>query len=121
DGAVLAQFRIDHSLQGVASLHGRVAEHADEPGQVVVGLEIDRGLLVQALKTADYKLYAINPRSVDRYRDRHATSGAKSDAGDAKVLADLVRTDRHNHRPIAGDTELVHAIKLLARTHQNLI
>ncbi len=56
-----------------------------------------------------------------RYRERHATSGAKSDPGDAKVLADLVRTDRHNHRPVAGDSQLVEGVKLLARAHQSAI
>ena len=56
-----------------------------------------------------------------RYRDRHQVSGAKSDAGDAKLLADLVRTDRHNHRPMAGDSSEAEAIKVLARGHQNLI
>ena len=56
-----------------------------------------------------------------RYRDRHGTSGAKSDPGDAKVLADLVRTDRHNHRPVAGDSDLAEGVKLLARAHQNAI
>ena len=56
-----------------------------------------------------------------RYRDRHHVSGAKSDAGDAKVLADLVRTDRHNHRPVAGDSADAEAIKVLARAHQSLI
>jgi transposase len=59
--------------------------------------------------------------AVSRYRDRHNIAGAKSDAGDAKVLADLVRTDRHNHRPIAGDSPDAEAIKVLARGHQNLI
>ncbi len=64
---------------------------------------------------------AVNPLAVARYRDRHQVSGAKSDAGDAKLLADLVRTDRHNHRPIAGDSAEAEAIKVLARAHQNLI
>jgi hypothetical protein len=59
--------------------------------------------------------------STSRYRDRHSTSGAKSDPGDAKVLADMVRTDRHNHRPVAGDSELAGAIKVLARAHQTMI
>ncbi len=67
------------------------------------------------------KVFAINPLSVDRYRDRHATSGAKSDTGDAKLLADIVRTDRHNHRATAGDSELADAIKLLARAHQGFV
>jgi hypothetical protein len=67
------------------------------------------GMWVHALTTAGYRVYAINPMAVSRYRDRHNLAGAKSDQGDAKVLADLVRTDRHNHRPIAGDTPDVEA------------
>lgn len=74
-----------------------------------------------ALVAAGYQVFAINPLSVNRYRDRHATSGAKSDPGDAKVLADIVRTDRHNHRPVAGDSTLAESIKLLARTHQSFV
>jgi transposase len=66
-------------------------------------------------------VFAINPLSAARYRQRHVTSGAKSDPGDAKVLADLVRTDRQHHRPIAGDSDLADAVKALARAHQNLI
>ena len=68
-----------------------------------------------------YQVYAINPRAVSRYRDRHSLGGAKSDRGDAEVLADLVRTDRHNHRPVAGDSPESEGIKIVARTHQNLI
>ncbi len=120
-GAVLAKGRVAEGIEGIARLHGIVAEHAVEPEDVVIGIETDRGLLVGALVTAGYEVFAINPLSVDRYRDRHSTSGAKSDPGDAKLLADIVRTDRHNHRPIAGDTELSEAIKLLARAHQSFI
>jgi Transposase/Transposase IS116/IS110/IS902 family len=59
--------------------------------------------------------------AVARYRDRHRVSGAKSDGADAKLLADLVRTDRHNHRLLEGDSAQAEAIKVLARAHQNLI
>ena len=59
--------------------------------------------------------------STSRYRERHSTSGAKSDPGDATVLAELARTDGHNHRPIAGDSDLGEAVKVLARAHQTLI
>ena len=65
---------------------------------MAIGIEIDRGLWVGGA-------------------DRHHVSGAKSDAGDAKLLADLVRTDRHNHRPIADDSADAEAIKVLARAH----
>ena len=88
---------------------------------MVVGIETDRGLWVGALIAAGYQVYAVNPLAVARYRDRHHVSGAKSDASDAKLLADLVRTDRHNHRPIAGDSANAEVIKVLARAHQSLI
>jgi transposase len=73
------------------------------------------------LLAAGYQVYAVNPLVVGRYRGRHQVSRAKSDRGDAKVLADLVRTDRHNHRRVAGDSALVEAVKVLARAHQSLI
>jgi transposase len=120
-GEVLGKRRITDGLEGVRRLHELVAEHAEEPEQVVVGIETDRGLLVQALLAVGYQVYAVNPLAVSRYRDRHTTSRAKSDAGDAKLLADLVRTDRHNHRPIAGDSELAAVVQVLARAHQNLV
>lgn len=121
DGTVVDTFRITNDLAGVARLHEHIGNLTDDPAQVVIGIETDRGLLVHAMKAAGYEVFAVNPMSVDRYRDRHTTSGAKSDSGDAKVLADLVRTDRHNHRPVAGDSELLEAIKVLARTHQDLV
>jgi len=112
---------LPEGLAGIRGFHELVADHAKDPGEVVVGIETDRGMRVQALIAAGYQLYALNPLAVARYRERHNVAGAKSDAGDAKVLADLVRTDRHNHRPVAGDSPDVDAIKVLARAHQNLI
>jgi Transposase len=120
-GAVLGRRRVPEGVAGVAQLHALVAEHAEEPSQVVVGVELDRGLLVGALTAAGDQVVAVNPLQASRYRERHAVSGAKSDPGDAKVLADLVRTDRHNHRLVAGDTELAEAIRVLARAHQSAI
>jgi Transposase len=120
-GKVLGKRRIADGVDGLAELHELVGTHAEEPDEVAVGIEIDRGLIVTALLGAGYEVYAINPMAASRYRDRHATSGAKSDPGDAKVLADLVRTDRHNHRQISGDTELVEGVKIIARAHQNAI
>lgn len=121
NGTRLASRRLPEGLPGIRGLHDIVATHAQDPRQVVIGIETDRGLWVNALVAAGYQVYAVNPLAVARYRDRHHVSGAKSDAGDAKLLADLVRTDRHNHRPIAGDSADAEAIKVLARGHQNLI
>jgi transposase len=116
-----ASRRLPEGLAGMRVFHELVAAHAQEPAQVVIGIETDRGLWVDALTAAGYQVFAINPLAAARYRDRHHVSGAKSDASDAKLLADLVRTDRHNHRLIAGDTSAVEAVKVLARAHQNLI
>ena len=120
-GARLASRRLPEGLAGIRALHQLIADHVAEPTQVVIGIETDRGLWVQALGVSGYQVFAVNPLAVARYRDRHQVSGAKSDAGDAKVLADLVRTDRHNHRALAGESTEVEAIKVLARGHQSLI
>jgi transposase len=120
-GKLLAAARVPEGVQGVARLHETIASNAEEPEEVLVGIELDRGLLVGALVASGYRVIAVNPLAVDRYRDRHTSSGAKSDPGDARVLADVVRTDAHLHRPVAGDSELAEGIKLLARTHQSFV
>ncbi len=123
-GRRLARARLPEGVAGIARLHeliaGVVAEEA-EPGQVLIGIETDRGPWVAALVAAGYRVFAINPRQVARYRERHGTSGAKSDAADAHTLADMVRTDAHQLRPVAGDSALAEGVKVLTRAHQNLI
>ena len=105
----------------MARLHELIAGHAGDPAEVLVGIETDRGLLVGALVAAGYQVIAVNPLAASRYRERHTISRAKSDRGDARMLADLVRTDRHLHRQVAGDSGLAEAVKVLARGHQQLV
>jgi transposase len=76
---------------------------------------------VQALLAAGYVVFAINPLQVARYRERHSPSGAKSDAADAHLLAEIVRLDRAHHRRIAGDSEIAEHVKIAARAHQSMI
>jgi len=132
DGKRLGRARLPEGMAGMTRLHEMIAEHLDDgdldpetgmlaPGRVVVGIETDRGSWVAALIAAGYRVFAINPMSVARYRERHTTSGAKSDPGDAHVLAEIVRLDRAHHRPVAGDSAEVEGLKLVARTHQSLI
>jgi transposase len=121
DGKTVTRKRVPEGLAGVTQIHELVAKHAATGEPVYVGIEIDHGLLVQALVAAGYEVYAINPMAVSRYRDRHAVAHTKSDAGDAKLLADLVRTDRHLHRQVRGDSELASAIRILARAHQEAV
>jgi hypothetical protein len=121
DGNRLARARVPDGIEGIARVHELVADTGAEPAEVVVATETDRGLFVGALVAAGYEVVAVNPMSVARYRERHSTSGAKSDPGDAYVLAEIARLDRRNHRPVAGDTDLAEAVKVLARAHQSMI
>jgi hypothetical protein len=126
-GKVRSKGRISNDLVGVAKAHDLIASAVpgevddDDAPVVTVGIETDRGLLVRALVAGGYRVIAVNPLAVDRYRDRHRVSGAKSDPGDAKVLADMVRTDAHAHRLVAADSDLAEAVKLVARSHQSAI
>jgi transposase len=123
-GRRLVRRRLPEGVAGIAALHALVADHlieGQDPATVVVGIETDRGPWVQALVAAGYTVYAVNPLQVARYRERHGVSGAKSDAGDAHTLAELVRLDRAHHRPIAGDSAVAEHVKVLARAHQSLI
>lgn len=123
-GRRLARARLPEGVAGMSRLHALLGEHLEEdadPDQVVIGIETDRGPWVQALLAAGYTVYAINPRQVARYRERHSNSGAKSDTADAHTLADMVRTDRHQLRVIAGDSDQAQAVKVVARAHQTLI
>jgi transposase len=123
-GRLLARRRLMEGLAGITALHELVADHLDpagEPDQVVVGIETERGPWVQALIAAGYQVFAVNPLQVARYRERHSTSGAKSDPGNAHLLAEIVRLDRAHHRTVAGDSELAEHVKVAARAHQTMI
>lgn len=123
-GRRLARRRLPEGAAGVSDLHALLADRLDEdagPEQVVVGIETERGPWVRALRAAGYEVFAVNPMQVARYRERHSTSGTKSDRADAHVLAELVRLDRDHHRPVAEDSADAEAVKVLARAHQNLV
>ena len=91
----------------MTQLHALIGRHLPEDAEdaeVVIGIETDRGPWVAALIAAGYMVFPVNPLQASRYRERHGVSGAKSDGGDAHMLADMVRTDSHQLRPAAGDS-----------------
>jgi len=123
-GKVLAKKRLPEGAAGMSQLHGLIGRHVPEDAddaEVVIGIETDRGPWVAALIAAGYTVYPANPLLASRYRERHAVSGAKSDGGDAHMLADMVRTDSHQLRPAAGDSPEAEGIKVVARTHKTMI
>jgi transposase len=122
DGRLLARRRISDDAAGLAQLLGLLAEHGDTPeAPIPVAIETPRGLLVACLRATGRQVYPINPMSVARYRDRHSVAGRKSDHGDSVVLAGVLRTDMHAHRPLPADTELAQAIAVLARAQQDAV
>jgi len=123
-GRVLAKARLPEGVAGMTRLHELTGQYLGEDAgeaEVLVGIETDRGPWVAALVAAGYTVCAVNPLQASRYRERHGVSGAKSDRGDSHMLADMVRTDSHQLRAVAGDSADAEGIKVLARTHKTLI
>ncbi|KPI01966.1 transposase IS111A/IS1328/IS1533 [Actinobacteria bacterium OK006] len=119
-GQLVAKRHITDDASGYKILLDLLAEHGDsEENPIPVAIETSRGLLVAVLRTGTRKVFAINPLAAARYRDRHAVSRKKSDPGDALVLANILRTDMHAHRPLPDDSELARAIAVLARAQQD--
>src|SRR5436190_7349985 len=119
-GRRLAKARLPEGVAGIARLHAMIGTQLgddveDAAGLVKIGIETDRGPWVQALLAAGYTVFAVNPLQAARYRDRLGVSGAKSDAADAHMLADMVRTDSHQLRPVAGDSADAEAVKVVTR------
>ena len=121
EGEVLTQRGVPDTVEGLRTLTEMIAAHTSDPTAVAIGIETERGLLVRGLVAAGFRLYPINPMSAERYRGRHSVSGAKSDPADAIMLANVVRTDRHHHLPMAANSELADSLKVLTRRHQDFI
>ena len=124
EGRVLRVARVAEGMAGLARLHELVAEFLGEDGgsgEVLIGIETDRGPWVRALVAAGYVVFGVNPKQAARHREVVSLSGAKDDKTDAHTLADMVRTRRHQLRVVAGDSDLAEGVKVVSRAHQTLI
>jgi transposase len=121
-GAVVARLRIADSVAGFTQLLALLAAHGDSAATLIpVAIETPRGLLVACLRAGGRNVFAINPLAVARYRERHSVARKKSDAIDAAVLANILRTDMDVHRPLPADSELAQAVAVLARAQQDAV
>ncbi|MGX1886966.1 IS110 family transposase [Streptomyces sp. NPDC055287] len=119
-GQLLAKRHISDDADGYKILLDLLAEYGDtEDDPIPVAIETSRGLLVAVLRAGKRQVFAINPLAAARYRDRRSVSRAKSDPGDALVLANILRTDMHAHRTLPQDSDLARAIAVLARAQQD--
>jgi Transposase/Transposase IS116/IS110/IS902 family len=123
-GKTLKAARLPEGIGGIARLHELIARFLPEdsdPAQVLVCIETDRGPWVRALVAAGYQVYGVNPKTAARHRELMSLSGAKDDKADAKTLADMLRTRRHQLRQVAADSDTAAAVKVAARAHQTMI
>jgi len=120
-GRILAERSFAHTGDAIAAFAQWLHEVAgDEPGQVAIAIEIPRGAVVETLVERGFHVYAINPKQLDRFRDRHSVAGAKDDRRDAFVLGDSVRTDRACFRRVRLADPLVIQLRELSRVHDDL-
>lgn len=123
-GRTVRTARLPEGIEGMSRFHEIVSGVLSEdvgPSQVLVCIEVDRGPWVRALVAAGYQVFGVNPEQAARHRELVSLSGAKSDKGDARMLADMVRTRRHQLRLVAADSEIAEAVKVVARAHQTLV
>ena len=89
------------------------------PAQVAIAIEVPRGPVVESFLERNYAVFAVNPKQLDRFRDRHTVAGAKDDRRDAFVAADSLRTDRHCFRRVMSDDPVVVRIRELSRSEES--
>src|SRR5207302_5556643 len=92
-----------------------------QPQRVAVAIEVPRGAMVEGLLERGFYVFAINPKQMDRFRDRHSIAGAKDDRRDAFVLGDSLRTDRHLFHRVQLDEAQVIRIRELSRTEEDIV
>jgi transposase len=119
-GQILYERTVPHTGLGIAQFLDWLAEHTSQPGQVAVAIETPRGAIIEGLVERHYAVFAINPKQLDRFRDRHTVAGAKDDRRDAFVLADSLRTDQHCFKRIDMDHPLIVRIRELSRLEDDL-
>lgn len=121
DGAVLGERTIPNDANGLSQMCDWLLELGQAvPEQIAVGIEIPHGVVVEALLDRTIPVYSINPKQIDRFRDRFSPSGAKDDARDALVIADSLRTDMHCYRRIAIDLPEVIELREWSRIYEDL-
>jgi transposase len=115
DDKILSERRVEPNARGLASLLAEIAKYESENSRVLVAVERPDGLFVGELLQRGYTVYPINPKAMERYRDRFKLAGTKTDSLDARCLASLLRTDRDAYRPLRPDSDRTRELRMLTR------
>jgi len=120
-GQTLAERWIEHSGDSLAELTAWFRQHTlDSPSSLAAAIEIPRGAVVETLLEHGFAVFSINPKQLDRFRDRYSPAGAKDDRRDAFVLADALRTDMHCFRPVRLADPVLIRLRELSRLDDEL-
>ena len=113
---------VDHDGASLAQLATWLwTVSAGQPQRVAVAIEVPRGAIVEGLLERGFHVFALNPKQLDRFRDRHSVAGAKDDRRDAFVLADAVRTDQPSFRRLHLDDPQLLRLRELSRAEETLL
>lgn len=116
NGQVIEERKVAHSHEGLTQMADRICSLAGgDAGRIAVAIEVPRGAVVETLLERGVAVFAINPKQLDRFRDRHTVAGAKDDRRDAFVLADSLRTDLHLYRKARLDDAMTIRLRELSR------
>jgi transposase len=119
-GRVLGRFEAGHDREGLQTLVTRLNKHG-EPGEIPIAIERPSGLLVDVLVEAGFAVVPIHPNLVKACRPRYRAVSAKSDPGDAYILADVLRTDGHRLHPLRPQSDAIKALRSLVRGRDDLV
>lgn len=112
---------VPHTSAGLAALAEKLsALSPGAPERVAVAIEVPRGPVVETLLERGVHVFALNPKQLDRFRDRHTVAGAKDDRRDAWILADALRTDQPSFRRVHADAPLIVELRELSRLDDDL-
>ena len=120
-GRPIEQYNAEHSGEGLVVLINKLKQRtACEPALVAIGIEVAWGALVETLVEGGFTVFSINPKQVDRFRDRFTVAGAKDDARDALVLASSLYTDRQSYKRVKIDSPDLIRLRELSRFQDEL-
>ena len=119
-GTIVAGFTIEHSADGIALLTGRLARYGT-PGSMPVAIERPNGRLVDLLLEAGHPVVPVSPNAIKTWREGEVLSGAKSDAGDAAVIAEYLRLRQHRLRTAVPYSDETLALRTVVRSRGDLV
>lgn len=122
DNRIVGENSFKHSGEGLLNMGEWIAKITGSgAGKVAAGIEVTRGPVVENLMSRGFDVHSINPKQLDRFRDRFSLAGAKDDRRDAMVLASALCTDRRHFRSLEPQRDDIRALRTFSRRREELV